>query len=136
MLQPKKTKYRKSFRGKRRGLAYRGNEIAFGEYGLKATTANWVSNHQIEAARKKITFMTKRTGKYWIRVFPHKPVTQKPVGVKMGGGKGAIETYVTVVKPGMILFEIGGVPKDIAYEALRKAGHKLAVKTKIVAKEA
>jgi len=136
MLQPKKTKYRKSFRGKRRGLAYRGNEIAFGEFGLKATTTNWVSSRQIEAARKKITFMTKRAGKYWIRVFPHKPITSKPVGVKMGGGKGAIEEYVAVVKPGMILFEIAGVPDEIAYEALRKAGHKLAVKTKIVKKEA
>ncbi len=135
MLQPKKTKYRMSFRGKRRGLAYRGSEIAFGEYGLKAVTTNWVSSKQIEAARKKITFMTKRTGKYWIRVFPHKPVTKKPVGVKMGGGKGSIEEYVAVVKPGTILFEIAGVPKHIAYEALRKAGHKLAVKTKIVAKE-
>ena len=135
MLQPKKTKYRMSFRGKRRGLAYRGSEIAFGEYGLKAITTNWVSSKQIEAARKKITFMTKRTGKYWIRIFPHKPVTKKPVGVKMGGGKGSIDEYVAVVKPGMILFEIAGVPKHIAYEALRKAGHKLAVKTKIVAKE-
>ena len=136
MLQPKKTKYRKSFRGKRRGLASRGNKVSFGEFGLKATTTDWVSSRQIEAARKKITFMTKRAGKYWIRVFPHKPITGKPVGVKMGGGKGAIDTYVAIVKPGMILFEIAGVPDEIAHEALRKAGHKLAVKTKIVKKEA
>ena len=117
-------------------MAHRGSKIAFGEFGLKATTANWISSRQIEAARKKITFMTKRTGKYWIRIFPHKPITSKPVGVKMGGGKGAIDTYVAVVKPGTILFEIAGVPADIAREALRKAGHKLAVKTKIVQKEA
>jgi len=136
MLQPKKTKYRKSFRGKRRGVVNRGHEVVFGDFGLKAVTANWVSSRQIEAARKKITFMTKRTGKYWIRIFPDKPITGKPVGVKMGGGKGAIDTYVAVVKPGMIMFEIAGVPDTVAFEALRKAGHKLAVKTKIVKKEA
>lgn len=134
MQQPKKTKYRKSFRGKRRGVAAKGTDVVFGEYGLKALSADWVSSRQLEAARKKITFMTKRAGKYWIRVFPHKPITKKPVGVKMGSGKGPIEEYVSVVRPGMILLEIGGVPEDVALEALRKAGHKLSVETKIVKK--
>ncbi|MFZ1721161.1 MAG: 50S ribosomal protein L16 [Microgenomates group bacterium] len=134
MLQPKKSKYRKQFRGKRRGLAQRGADIAFGEYGLKATTRGWVTARQIEAARKKITYMTKRAGKYWIRVFPSKPVTKKPVGVKMGSGKGAIEEYVAVVKPGMILFELSGVTPEVANEAFRKAGHKISVHTELVQK--
>ena len=135
MQQPKKSKYRKEFRGKRAGVADRGNNVAFGEYGLQATTANWVSSRQLEAARKKITFMTKRAGKYWMRVFPHKPITKKPVGVKMGSGKGAIEEYVAVVRPGSVLFEISGVPETLAHEALRKAGHKLAVRTKIIKRQ-
>ncbi|PIR59032.1 MAG: 50S ribosomal protein L16 [Candidatus Pacebacteria bacterium CG10_big_fil_rev_8_21_14_0_10_56_10] len=134
MLQPKKSKYRKAFRGRRRGTAQRGTELEFGEYGLKATTGGWVSSRQLEAARKKITFATKRTGKYWLRVFPHLPVTGKPVGVKMGSGKGDIDRYVAVVKPGVILFELGGVPVEIAQEALRKAGHKLSVRTIIIEK--
>lgn len=132
MQQPKKTKYRKEFRGKRAGLALRGNTVAFGEYGLQALTANWVSSRELEAARKKITFMTKRAGKYWVRVFPHKPITKKPVGVKMGSGKGAIEEYVAVIRPGTIMFEISGVPESTAHEALRKAGHKLSVRSKII----
>src|SRR5687768_787693 len=99
MLQPKKTKYRKEFRGKRRGMALRGNTLVFGEYGIKALNAGWISAREIEAARKKITFMTKRAGKYWLRVFPHKPVTGKPVGVKMGSGKGDIQHYIAVIKP-------------------------------------
>jgi large subunit ribosomal protein L16 len=134
MLQPKKSKYRKQFRGKRRGEAQRGNSIAFGEFGLKATSRGWVSSREIEAARKKITFMTKRAGKYWLRVFPHKPITSKPVGVKMGSGKGAIKEYVAVVLPGQILIELGGVSPEIAKEAFTKAGHKLSVKTAMVAK--
>lgn len=134
MLQPKKMKYRKSFRGKRRGTATRGADLAFGEFGIKALSAGWVSSRQIEAARKKITFMTKRAGKYWIRVFPDKPVSKKPVGVKMGSGKGDTDRFVAVVKPGMILFEIGGVSQEIAQEALRKAGHKISVKTTFVSK--
>lgn len=134
MLQPKKSKYRKSFRGKRRGVASVGTEVVFGEFGLKATSANWVSSRQLESARKKITYMTKRAGKYWIRVFPHMPITKKPVGVKMGSGKGAIEEYVAVVKPGMVLFEMAGVTEDVAQEALRKAGHKLSVSTTFVKK--
>ncbi len=135
MLQPKKSKFRKEFRGKRRGVATRGSSVVFGEFGLKATSAGWVSSRQIEAARKKITYMTKRAGKYWVRFFPHKPITKKPVGVKMGSGKGAIDTYVAVVRPGMILFELGGVTAEVAKTAFSKAGHKLSVQTTIVAKE-
>ena len=134
MLQPKKRKYRKCFRGKNKGIAHKGNTVAFGQYGLKALERGWVSDKQIEAARKKITFATKRAGKYWIRVFPHKPITSKPVGVKMGSGKGDIKSYVAVVKPGEILFEIGGVTLDVAQAAFSKAGHKLSVKTTIVEK--
>ncbi|MBU0974547.1 50S ribosomal protein L16 [Patescibacteria group bacterium] len=134
MLQPKKEKYRKQFRGKMRGIAQRGTDVAFGEFGLQAITRGWVSARQIEAARKKITFMTKRDGKYWIRVFPHKPITSKPVGVKMGSGKGAIQEHVAVVRPGSILFELSGVSEEIARLAFVKAGHKLSVKTVFVKK--
>jgi large subunit ribosomal protein L16 len=135
MLQPKKSKFRKEFRGKRRGVATRGDKISFGEFGLKALTVGWISARQIEAARKKITFATKRNGRYWMKVFPHKPVTQKPVGVKMGSGKGDIDRYVAVVKPGMVLFEISGVTEAEARAAFSKAGHKLAVKTTFVKKD-
>jgi large subunit ribosomal protein L16 len=134
MLQPRKVKFRKMFRGKRRGLAHRGSDVSFGEFGLKATTVGWVSARQIEAARKKITYVTKRVGKYWVRVFPDKPVSKKPVGVKMGSGKGDTDRYVAVVKPGMVLFEIGGVTPEVAQEALEKAGHKISVRTTIVSK--
>lgn len=135
MLQPKKSKYRKQFRGRMRGNSQRGAEVAFGEFGLKATSPGWVTARQIEAARKKITFMTKRAGKYWIRVFPDKPVTKKPVGVKMGSGKGAIDQYVAVVKPGMILFELSGVTEETARTAFNKAGHKISVATTFVSKQ-
>ena len=134
MLQPKKSKYRKQFRGKNRGVALRGNEIAFGEFGLKALTGGWVSSREIEAARKKITYATKRLGKYWIKVFPHKPITKKPVGVKMGSGKGAVDAHVAVVRPGTILFELGGVSEEMAKEAFTKAGHKISLRTKMVKK--
>lgn len=134
MLQPKKTKYRKQFRGKMRGTALRGSKLAFGEFGLKAIGRGWISARQIEAARKKITFMTKRSGKYWIRIFPNKPITSKPVGVKMGSGKGEIKEYVATVLPGTILFELGGVTKELAEEALRKAAHKISIKTQLVEK--
>jgi len=134
MLQPKKSKYRKQFRGKNKGVALRGNELAFGEFGLKALNGGWLSSNEIEAARKKITYATKRLGKYWIKVFPSKPITKKPVGVKMGSGKGAIETYVAVIKPGTILFEVSGVTEEMAKEALTKAGHKVSLKTIIVKK--
>ncbi len=135
MLQPKKAKYRKQFRGKNRGIAYTGNELEFGDFGLKATESGWVSSAQIEAARKKITFVTKRAGRYWMRMFPHKPVTLKPVGVKMGSGKGDIDKHVAVIKPGMMLFEMSGVTSEMAKSAFTKAGHKLAVKTTFVTKE-
>lgn len=134
MLQPKKSKYRKEFRGNRKGIATKGNEIAFGEFGLKALSGGWVSARQLEAARKKITFVTKRAGKYWTRVFPHKPVTKKPVGVKMGSGKGDIDRHVAVIKPGTVLFELGGITREMAEEALKKAGHKISVKTTIIEK--
>lgn len=125
MLQPKKRKYRKDFRGKRRGYAQRGNSIDFGDYGIKAQSNAWLTSRQIEAARKTITHHTKRVGKLWIRVFPDKPITKKAAGSKMGSGKGDIEEYVCVVKPGRVIFELAGVPEDVAKEAFRKAGHKL-----------
>jgi len=132
MLQPKKRKYRKEFRGKRRGLANRGNQVNFGDYGLKALERAWVTARQIEAARKTISHETKRLGKLWIRVFPSKPITKKAAGSKMGSGKGDIDQYVAIVKPGFVLFEISGVTPETAKEAFRKAGHKLPIKTKLV----
>jgi len=135
MLQPKKEKFRKQFRGKNRGLALTGNTVVFGDYGLKAVESGWVGARALESARKKITFMTQRSGKYWIRVFPQKPVTKKAVGVKMGSGKGAVDQHVAVIKPGTILFELGGVTLDVARTAFTKAGHKLPVKTVLVVKE-
>lgn len=134
MLQPKKRKYRKEFRGKRSGVALRGNSIDFGDYGLKALDAKWLSARQIEAARKTISHHTKRVGKLWIRVFPYKPVTKKAAGAKMGSGKGDIEQYVAVVKPGKIIFELAGVSEEMAREAFRKAGHKLPFKTAFIEK--
>lgn len=134
MLQPRKSKYRKSFVGKIRGKAHRGTDLVFGEFGLKALTSGRVSAREIEAARKKITFVTKRIGKYWVKIFPHKPVTKKPIGVKMGSGKGAIDHYVAIVKSGMILFELGGVTEEMAKVAFDKAGHKLSVRTSFVNK--
>lgn len=135
MLQPKKEKFRKQFRGKNRGMAQAGNTVVFGDFGLKAVGSGWVGARALESARKKITFMTQRTGKYWIRVFPHKPITKKAVGVKMGSGKGAVDQHVAVIKPGAILFELGGVTIDVARVAFRKAGHKLPIKTVLVVKE-
>lgn len=135
MLQPKKRKYRKDFRGHRRGIATRGNEISFGEYGIKALAAGWLTSRQIEAARKKISATTKRNGKMWIRVFPDKPVTKKGAGAKMGSGKGDIDSYVAVIKPGRIIFEVAGVSEELAAEALRKAMHKLPMKSTFVAKQ-
>lgn len=135
MLQPKKTKYRKQFRGKRRGVATSGNTLAYGEFGLQARVDGWLPSNQIEAARKAITRYTKRKAKLWIRVFPDKPITSKPAEVKMGGGKGDIQGYVAVIKPGRILVEVGGVKEDIAREALRRAAHKFGIMTKIVGKD-
>lgn len=116
------------------GKALTGNVVTFGDFGLKAITRGWVSAREIEAARKKITYVTKRNGKYWIRIFPDKPVTTKPVGVKMGSGKGEVDRYVAVIRPGTMMFEIGGVTEEQAREALRKAAYKLSVRTTIVGK--
>ncbi|MFZ5376422.1 MAG: 50S ribosomal protein L16 [Patescibacteria group bacterium] len=134
MLQPRKAKYRKQFRGKNKGVASRGTEVNFGEFGLKALSSGWITGQEIEAARKKITYATKRSGKYWVRVFPHKPVTLKPVGVKMGSGKGNINKHVAVVRPGHVLFELGGVTEEIAKDAFKKAAHKLSIKTTMISK--
>ncbi|MBK3496581.1 50S ribosomal protein L16 [Viridibacillus sp. YIM B01967] len=135
MLLPKRVKYRRVHRGKMRGEAKGGKEIAFGEFGLQATEASWITNRQIEAARIAMTRYMKRGGKVWIKIFPHKPYTKKPLEVRMGSGKGAPEGWVAVVKPGKIMFEIGGVSEEIAREALRLASHKLPVKCKILKRE-
>ncbi len=135
MLMPKRVKYRKQQRGRMKGKAYRGAEVHFGDYGLQALEPGWISARQIEAARRAIVRAVKRRGKVWIRIFPDKPVTKKPAETRMGSGKGNVELWVAVVKPGRILFEIGGLPRELALEALRLASHKLSVKTKIVARE-
>ncbi len=132
MLMPKRVKFRKQQRGRMKGKALRGAKIAFGHFGLKAMTPGWVTARQIEAARIAMTRHIKRGGKVWIRIFPDKPVTQKPAETRMGEGKGSPEYWVAVVKPGRILFELGGVSEEIAREALRLASHKLPVQTRIV----
>ena len=132
MLMPKRTKHRKMFKGKRRGIARRGSTIAFGDYGLQALDCGWITSRQIEATRVAITRKMKRVGQVWIRVFPDKPITMKPAETRMGKGKGAPEYWVAVVKPGRILYEMEGVPYDLAKEAFRLASHKLPIKTKIV----
>lgn len=134
MLQPKRMKYRKQFRGKMGGKAQRGSTVSFGDFGLKAVECGWFTARQIESARKTITHHTKRVGKLWIRSFPDKPVTQKAPGSKMGSGKGDIKEYVAVVRPGRVLFELGGVTEADAREAFRKAAHKIPVKTVFVVK--
>jgi large subunit ribosomal protein L16 len=136
MLMPKRTKFRKMHRGRRRGRAGRGNSLASGEFGLQATTVGWVDSREIEAARRAITHSVRRTGQLWIRVFPDKPVTQKPAEVRMGSGKGNVESWVAVVKPGRILFELAGVEEDMAREAMRLASHKLSVQTRVVSRSA
>jgi large subunit ribosomal protein L16 len=135
MLQPKRTKFRKQHRGHRRGKANSGNEVSFGEFGLQALAAAWIDSRQIEAARRAITHELKRGGKVWIRIFPDKPVTSKPAETRMGSGKGALDHWVAVVKPGRMLFEIAGVKEDLAREALRLASHKLPIETRMVVKE-
>lgn len=135
MLMPKKVKYRKQQRGRRKGKAWRGSTIAFGEYGLKALTPAWVSGRQIEAARIAMTRFVKRGGKIWIRIFPDKPITKKPAETRMGKGKGAPEDWVCVVRPGRILFEMEGVPQETAAEAMRLAAMKLPVRTKFVVRQ-
>ena len=132
MLMPKRVKYRKRHRGSMTGKAVRGSTIAFGKYGLKALEPHWITARQIEAARIAMTRYIKRTGKVWIRIFPDKPVTKKPAETRMGKGKGAPEFWVSVIKPGRIMFEIDGVSEEMAREALRLAAHKLPLKTKFV----
>jgi large subunit ribosomal protein L16 len=136
MLLPKKSKYRKVHRGRRRGMSKGQTTVQFGDFGLKATEQAWVTNRQIEAARIAMTRKIKRGGKVWINVFPDKPVTQKPAETRMGKGKGSPEHWVAVIKPGRVMFELAGIPEPLAKEALRLAGSKLAVKTKIVKREA
>ena len=135
MLQPKKTKYRKQFRGRMKGVSRRGTVLSFGDYGLKSLGRGWLTSRQIEAARRAITHHTKRAGKVWIRVFPDKPVTKKAPGSPMGKGKGDVDHYVTVVTPGRIIFELTGVSTDLASQAMKRAGAKLPFKTKFVKKE-
>ena len=134
MLMPARVKHRKQHRGHNRGTAQRGTEVSFGEYGLQAVEAVWLDSRQIEAARRVITRYVRRGGKVWIRVFPDKPVTQKPAETRMGSGKGAPDHWVAVIKPGRVLFEIAGVREDVATEALRLAGYKLPIPTKVIAK--
>ena len=132
MLMPKRVKYRKAQRGRMRGKATRGATIAFGDLGLKAMEPGWITQRQIEASRVALTRMMKREGKVWIRIFPDKPVTKKPAETRMGSGKGNPEFWVVVIKPGRVMFEIGGVKKEMAKEALTLAAHKLPIKTKFV----
>ena len=134
MIIPRRTKFRKQQRGRMTGLATRGNEIAFGQYGLQAIEPSWITSRQIEACRRAMNRYLKRGGKIWIRIFPDKPVTMRPAETRMGSGKGSPEFWVAVVKPGRILFEIGGVPEDIARESMRLAMHKLPIKVKFIIK--
>ena len=135
MLMPKRVKYRKQQRGRMRGKAQTGNKVSFGQYGLKALEAHWITSRQIEAARIAMTRYIKRGGKVWIRIFPDKPVTKKPAETRMGKGKGAPEYWVAVIKPGRVMFEIEGVSEDVAKEAMRLASHKVPIKTKFVSRE-
>ncbi len=135
MLMPKRTKFRKQFRGNMRGKAHRGNKVSHGEYGLQALEAAWITNRQIEAARIAMTRYIKRGGQVWIKIFPDKPVTAKPAETRMGSGKGSPEYWVAVVKPGRVMFEMGGISEETAKEAMRLAGHKLPIKTKFVKRE-
>jgi len=135
MLQPKRTKYRKQFKGKNRGLAQRGSDVSFGEFGLKATTRGRLTARQIEAARRAMTRHVKRGGKIWIRVFPDKPITAKPIEVRMGKGKGNVEYWVAEIKPGKVLYEMEGVSEDVAREAFRLAASKLPFGTVFVSRQ-
>lgn len=134
MLLPKRVKYRRVMRGRMTGKATRGNKVTYGEFGIQALQPGWITSNQIEAARIAMTRYTKRGGKVWIKIFPDKPVTEKPAETRMGSGKGSPEYWVSVVKPGRIMFEIGGISEDVAREALRLAIHKLPIKCKIVSK--
>ncbi|NJK55179.1 MAG: 50S ribosomal protein L16 [Pleurocapsa sp. SU_5_0] len=135
MLSPRRTKYRKQHRGRMRGMAYRGNTLNFGDFALQATEPSWITARQIEAARRAMTRYVKRGGKIWIRIFPDKPVTMRPAETRMGSGKGSPEFWVAVVKPGRVMFEMAGVPEDIAKEAMRLAAQKLPIKTKFITRD-
>lgn len=135
MLQPKRTKFRKQMRGRMKGQASRGTEVTFGDFGLQALEPAWITARQIEASRRAIVRYVHRRGKYWIRIFPDKPVTAKPAETRMGKGKGPVDHWVAVVRPGRILFELGGVPEDAAREAMRLASHKLPIKCQFVRRE-
>jgi large subunit ribosomal protein L16 len=136
MLMPKRVKYRKAHRGRMKGIASRGNQISFGEYGLQALEPCWMTSRQIEAARRAIVRHMRRGGRLWIRIFPDKPVTRKPAETRMGGGKGNVDHWVAVVQPGRMIFEVGGVSEEIAREALRLAAYKLPIRTQFVARTA
>lgn len=135
MLVPKRVKHRKQHRGRMKGKAQRGTTVTFGEYGLQALEPAWISNRQIEAARIALTRYIKRGGKVWVKIFPDKPITAKPAETRMGSGKGAVENWVAVVKPGRVMFELAGIDEKIAREAMRLAAHKLPIKTKFVARD-
>ena len=135
MLSPKRVKHRKQHRGHMRGMAKGGTEVTFGDFGLQATTHGWITNRQIESARIAMTRYIKRGGKVWINIFPHKSYTKKPAETRMGSGKGSPEGWVAVVKPGKVMFELAGVPEDVAREAMRLASHKLPVKCRFVTRE-
>ena len=136
MLAPKRVRHRKTHKGRMKGIAYRGSEVSYGEYGLKATEPGWITSRQIEAARIAMTRYVKRGGKIWIRIFPDKPITKKPAETRMGSGKGSPEYWVAVVKPGRVLYEMGGVDESVAREAFRLAAYKLPISTKFIAREA
>jgi large subunit ribosomal protein L16 len=133
MLSPKKTKFRRYHRGHRRGTASRGNTLAYGDYGLQALEPTWLTSRQIEAGRRTITRYAKRGGKLWIRVFPDRPITVRPAETRMGSGKGSPDYWVAIIKPGKIIYELTGVPEGIAREAMRMAGYKMPMKTKVIA---
>lgn len=135
MLMPKRVKYRKQFRGRMRGMAKGGTELLNGEFGIQALEPGWITSRQIEAIRRTIVRQMRRRGKYWIRIFPDKPVTAKPAETRMGKGKGSVDHWVAVVKPGRVIFEVAGVPEDVAREALRLAGYKLPIKTQVISRE-
>ena len=135
MLMPKRVKYRKQFRGRMRGMAKGGTELLQGDFGIQALEPGWITSRQIEAMRRAVVRHMRRRGKYWIRIFPDKPVTAKPAETRMGKGKGAVDHWVAVVKPGRIMFEVGGVTEEVAREALRRASYKLPIKTQIVSRE-
>lgn len=134
MLMPKRVMHRKVHRGKRRGKPRRGSQISFGEYGLQAMEAGWITSNQIESGRVAITRAVRRGGKMWIKIFPHKPITKKPAETRMGGGKGNPEFWVAVVKPGRIIYELSGVPREVAKDAMKRAAYKFPIKTKFVAR--